>query len=176
MDPGLTDDLAVLPGRDRSTADEMATLVRLAGLKAEVAAYSFWAGDHGDPDLSAAVSALARKSPKYVIAKSIGSLITMLARRGCEWDLRAALFLGVPVNRLRHERRMDLLLDHCRRTPTLIIQRRGDPTGSFAELAHEVAGATDAVLLELPGDTHDYADVEAAATLRDWWRELPSRR
>lgn len=170
-----TPDLVVLPGRDRSTAGEMATLVRLAGLDVRVTTYSFWAGDYSNPDLTVEVSALARKSPEYVVAKSIGSLITILAQRDHGLDLRAAFFLGVPVNRLRHEGQMDLLLDHCRRTPTLIAQRRADPTGSFAELAQAFAGSTGAVLQELPGDTHGYADDEVASTLRNWWRGFSSR-
>lgn len=165
-----TPDLIVMPGRDRSTADEMATLVRLAGLEASIGAYAFWAGGHSDPDLTPEVSALTRKSPAYVVAKSIGSLVTMLAQRDHAWDLRAAFFLGVPVNRLRHEGRTDLLFDHCRRTPTWILQRRGDPTGSFAALAQTVAGLTGVVLRELPGDTHSYADPEVASALQDWWR------
>jgi len=153
----------------------MATLVRLAGLDAGITAYSFWAGDHTNPDLTAEVWTLARKSPAYVVAKSIGSLVTTLAQRDYELDLQAAFFLGVPLNRLRHEGRTDLLLNHCRRTPTWILQRRGDPTGSFAELAKTVAGLTGVVLRELPGDTHSYADHEVAAALRDWWRGLSLR-
>lgn len=168
-------DLTVMPGRAPSTADEMATLVRMAGLDARVTAYSFWSGDHGDPDLATEVSALARRAPAYVLAKSIGSLITILAQRGYRLDLRAAFFVGVPVKRLRHEARINLLLDHCRRTPTLILQRRHDPTGSFAELKQSLAGSQDAVLWELPGDTHDYADDEVASALRDWWRGVSLR-
>lgn len=168
----LTPELIVMPGRDRSTADEMAMLVHLAGVASEVSTYSFWDGDHSNPDLEAEVSALVRKAPTYVAAKSIGSLITMLARRDQALDLRAAFFLGVPVHRLRQEGRMDLLVDHCRSTPTTIIQRRADPTGAFAELAQAVAASSDAVLIEVPGDTHSYADDEVAAALRGWWSGL----
>lgn len=168
----LAPDLIVLPGRDSATADEMATLLRLAGLDAQVTSYSFWTDHVGNPDLTAEVSALRRRAPAYVLAKSIGSLITILAQSDHELDLRAAFFIGVPAKRLRHEGRVDLLLKHCGRTPTVILQRRDDPTGSFAELADALEGSTGAALRELGGDTHTYADDEVAAALRDWWRAL----
>jgi len=170
-----TPGLIVMPGRDPSTADEMATLVRLAGLDAPVVAYAFWSGDHRNPDLATEVSALAREAPAYVVAKSIGSLITILAQRSHDLDVRAAFFVGVPVKRLRQEGRIGLLRDHCRRTPTLILQRRGDPTGSFADLAESLTGSMGVVLRELPGETHSYADDEVAAALRDWWSGLSPR-
>ena len=166
--------LIVMPGRAPATAVEMASLVQMAGLDAQVAAYDFWAEDSENPDLQAEIAALVRRAPAYVIAKSIGSLITMLAQRDHGLHVRGAVFLGVPMRRLQHEGRLDLLHDHCRQTPTFVMQRRDDPTGSFAEVAQALAGSTGAVLRELPGETHDYADAEVAAALRDWWRRCSS--
>jgi len=165
-------DVVVLGGREPSTADEMARLAKLSGLDVPVARYSFWKGDRANPDLTRDVAAFARRNPAHVIAKSIGSLIVMLALRDHGVRTRAALFLGVPVKRLRYENRIDLLSDHCRSTPTSILQRRDDPTGSFADLARALGRSELIRLHELPGDTHDYADEDAAALVRTWWAGL----
>lgn len=165
-------ELLVLPGREPSTSAEMAELVRLAGLDAPVTAYSFWTGDLRNPDLTEEVASFAQKKPPLVLAKSIGVLIAMLALRQHGFAARAALFVGVPLKRLRHEGRIDLLLDYCCHTPTTILQRRDDPTGPFAELAQSLAPSAQTVLRELPGDTHSYADREVASVVQCWWRRV----
>jgi predicted alpha/beta-hydrolase family hydrolase len=167
--------LVVLAGREPRSAAELKTLLESAGIPASVQRYSFWAGDVSNPETKSEVDALALQAPSHIIAKSIGTLIAILACRQHQVGPMAALFLGVPLNRLRAEARTDLLCDYCREVPTTIVQRTGDPTGSFSELADVLSSCPEVALHELAGDSHDYSAEDAAAIVRDWWSTASSQ-
>jgi hypothetical protein len=158
-----------LPGRKRSTLEQMrALLARTAGDGDQpiVQEYGFWtSGDSPNPDVRPEAEIAAKSHAGVVVAKSIGTLITMLAIR--DFGLRPArcVFVGTPLARYRQENLLPLLESHCEQTPTLFIQQTGDFNGRYADLAPLVARHCRCSSAEIAGGDHLYLDVETIAKI-----------
>jgi len=144
-----------------------ALLADLGHPEAATQRYGFWANpDAPDPEIGPEIEAAVASGAQAVVAKSIGTLIAMLARSG-GLAARAYVFIGAPVKRLDAMGRLDLLAKHARAAPTLFIQQSDDPTGSFTELAAALPAAAN--LREVQGADHAYADTAGlAALITDW--------
>ncbi len=162
--------LLALPGRKPQTLPWMqALLADLGTPDAPIQRYRFWAhADISNPDIEPEITAASASSADLVIAKSIGTLIAMLARRDRGLAAQAYVFVGTPVRRLAGLGQLDLLAAQASAAPTLFIQQTADPGGGFAELAARLPEA--AALREVPGDNHAYADTHALAALIAAWR------
>jgi predicted alpha/beta-hydrolase family hydrolase len=146
-----------------------ALLADLGEPDARIQRYGFWAqADTPDPDIAPEIEAVAASGADLILAKSIGSLIAMLARREHGLAARAYVFIGAPVKRLSAMGRLDLLAEQAAAAPTLFMQQTADPTGSFAELA--AALPASAMVREIAGGDHIYADTGDLAALITAWR------
>jgi hypothetical protein len=158
-----------LPGRRAETLAWMQALLGDLGQPdTPIRRYGFWSSpDRPDPDIAPEVEAVAASGADVVLAKSIGCLIALLARRDRGFTARAYVFIGAPVKRLAALGWLDLLAEQAEAAPTLFIQQSADPTGSFGELA--AALSPTAALSEIPGDDHAYADTATLAALITAW-------
>jgi hypothetical protein len=161
-----------LPGRKSSTFQHMLDLtsrLRLGQDEAVVQAYGFWGPkDDPNPDPAPEARIAAESRADLVIAKSFGTLVTMVAGRDLGFAPPACVFLGTPLR--RSPDMAALLVAHLSAVPTLLIQQTSDFNGSFAEVAAVAARAPSAMALEIPGDDHLYEDLDAIAPLIEaWW-------
>ena len=156
-------------GRKPETLPWMqALLADLGEPDARIQRYGFWAlADTPDPDIAPEIEAAAASGADVVLAKSIGSLIAMRARREHGLAARAYVFIGAPVKRLSAMGRLDLLAEQAAASPTLFIQQTADPTGGFAELS--AALPTTAMAREVAGGDHAYAETRDLAKLIKAW-------
>lgn len=167
-----------LPGRKSSTFQQMLDLtsrLRVAQDEAVVQAYGFWgAAEHPDPDPRPEARIAAASKADLVVAKSFGTLVTMIAGRDHGFSPRACVFLGTPLRRAP-EMAMRLA-SHLAAVPTLLIQQTDDFNGAFAEVAAVAAGAPSATVLEIPGSDHLYEDLDMIASpIEAWWANRSPR-
>lgn len=169
-----------LPGRKDSTYAHMVDLiarVRIGQDDAVVQTYGFWGPeDHPDPDPRPEARTAAESGADLVIAKSFGTLVTMIAARDHGFAPKACVFLGTPLRRASD---MGMrLAAHLSAIPTLLIQQTADFNGAFEEVAAVAGRAPSALALEIPGDDHLYEDIDAIAPLVEaWWaRRSPGGR
>lgn len=160
-----------LPGRLESTHVQMVDLVntvRLGQSRTSVQTYGFWTGgDSSDPNIAPEAEIAALSGADVVFAKSIGTLVAMLAADRHGFSPEKCVFLGTPLRRMKAKGELELLRSYCRRTPTLFIQQTDDATGGWAELAAFVAPWSSCV--ELAGDDHLYADAAGLAAVIEAW-------
>ena len=161
-----------LPGRKQSTFPSMAALVRAVRLgqtATHVRRYSFWGEqDAPAPALDAEVAHAAASGADLVIAKSIGTLVTMLASDRHAFGPRGCVFIGTPVRRLEAMDALGLLQGHVANHPTLLIQQTSDFNGPYASLSG-MALHERSRLVEIPGDDHLYADTRLLAGVIEAW-------
>lgn len=159
-----------LPGRNPETEAWMGAItgsLSLGQSATEVAHYLHW-DNAGDPDVPGEAARLTIGTDDVVIAKSMGTMVLMAAYRGGTVPSRA-VFIGTPISAYPDDARA-LLGEFAGRVPSLFIQQNRDVTGSFADVAAVVGGASLASLAEIEGEDHVYADTGALKDLIDeWW-------
>ncbi|WP_156406029.1 hypothetical protein [Phenylobacterium sp. Root700] len=168
--------LLALPGRKPSTFKQMQDLTDRLRLGQDVVTlrpYGFWSHeDIANPDVRPEAEAVAAIGADLVIAKSIGTLVAMIARRDYGLAPRAAVFIATPLKRFEAQGLVPLLSAHLAEVPTLLIQQTADYNGSHDDLAAVVMGHEQATIREIPGDDHLYEETELIAPLIErWWSE-----
>ena len=160
-----------LHGREPSTRFQMEALLAALGAGAEaIQAYGFWEdADYSDPELGLEAAVAGASGAEVVVAKSIGTLVTLLAGRDHGLAPKACVFLATPMRRFQAQGWVSLLEDHCAAIPTLFIQQTDDFNGAHADLATVVAPHRECRALEIPGADHLYEDIgRIAPPVRDW--------
>lgn len=154
-------------------ADLIAGL-RIAQDDAVVQAYGFWVSeDHPDPDPAPEAKIAAASGADLVIAKSFGTLVTMVACRTHGFAPKACVFIGTPMR--RSPEIAIRLVQHLAAMPTLLIQQTEDFNGAFAEVAAVAARAPSTTALEIEGDDHLYINLDTICPLIDaWWANRSS--
>jgi hypothetical protein len=164
-----------LPGRKASTLAQLQALlarVELGQDGASIQTYGFWGSeDVPDPDIAPEARIAAESGADIVLAKSIGSLVTMLAIERHGLAPRLCIFFGTPLRRFQGEGLLPLLAAHMAQMPTLFIQQTSDPNGAYGDLAALAAPRAQCRAFEVPGDDHLYDDVDALAQIIE--REAP---
>ncbi|MBP7815072.1 MAG: hypothetical protein KA085_03030 [Phenylobacterium sp.] len=161
-----------LPGREPSTLAQMEALLarlEIGQTETEIRHHGFWATDWSDPDVLPEAEAVARLSADLVIAKSIGTLVAMLAVAREGFAPTACVFIATPLNRLIAEEEVALLEAHCAAIPTLFVQQSDDFNGAYGPLAQIVARHPGCAAVEIPGGDHLYEDIELIAPLIEAW-------
>ena len=94
-----------------------------------------------------------------IMAKSVGTVVATRAISEGILRPRSSLFLGLPItNPLFGTSLEEYGVQNI--SPLTIIQNEHDPFGSFVDVSAFIAklGATEAHLVQAPGNTHDYED------------------
>ena len=157
-----------LPGRNPETEKWLASLLEKLGADdAEVARYRHWQNE-AEPDVMSETVAHPVTGRKLVVAKSMGTMVLLASAQ--QGDPERAVLIGVPVHGYS-EAQLDALQALSRRLPCLFIQQTDDFTGSAATLRAALGGS--AVLEEVAGSDHIYADVdELVALIGNWQASL----
>jgi hypothetical protein len=129
----------------------------------EIAQYRHWSDDHVS-DISHEASCLAESSVDFVIAKSLGTIISTLAFDSHNFKPQKAIFIGSPIGRHRSSN-YELLSKFVDSVPTLFIQQSFDPIGSYAELNDVVQTYQYGTIVEVPGRDHMYSDIGKLRTI-----------
>ncbi len=149
-----------LPGVKPETESWMRDL--LLGLQKspfdfKIAQYRHWSNDY-DPDVNHEASCLADSSIDYVVAKSLGTVISTLAFDTFNFKPRKAIFIGSPLRR-HSTNNFESLSQFVSSVPTLFIQQASDFNGSYIELAKIVQTFHNGAIVEVPGEDHLYDDI-----------------
>lgn len=131
--------------------------------------YKHWEtdGDVADIDyeISAAQSKAERLHPYVVIAKSIGTAISVKGVAGGKLKPEKLILLGVPINGGAPKDLFSRWLQEID-VQVVFVQNTNDPLGSFSDVQAAFKGKSNNVsFIELQGKTHDYLDFDAIARL-----------
>ncbi len=135
--------------------------------------YGFWeqTTDSPDPDVTPEAEIAARSGAELVIAKSIGTLITLIANERFGFKPAKCVFIGTPLRRYEAENRVSLLERFATNTPILFIQQTNDFNGRFSALKAVVEKYKHCAVVEVPGSDHRYTDVkELKRCIENWYR------
>lgn len=104
----------------------------------------------------------------YIIAKSVGSIISLLGVDRKIIKPKKIVILGLPLNYLKkiNLNIKPLIASAIHETEILIIQQKNDPVGKYAEVIKEVSESNIKVI-EIPGNYHIYGNMECIKPLID---------
>ena len=111
---------------------------------------------------------MCRVSTEYVIlAKSGGSWLTLKLMAEGKIKPVKIILVGPAWNWARNNGFDPIALAKKVTVPVLVVDKTNDPSLSFGQLKKEVeeAGLTNFTLVEMPGDTHHYENVEKIGKL-----------
>lgn len=108
----------------------------------------------------------------YICAKSVGSLVALIAVQEELIKPIKCIFFGMPLDTAAEELFKDdwsALTDFA--VPTLVFHNDNDPVASFEFTKKEIADlGPDFIFKALSGDTHDYLDFSVyAPQIKDFW-------
>ncbi|MFL6651214.1 MAG: hypothetical protein ACJ8J7_07990 [Sulfurifustaceae bacterium] len=163
-----------MAGRKQSTFAHLEELLKILDVGATTVTlqrYRFWEGapDHPNPDVVPEAQTAAESGADLVIAKSIGTLVTMIAHAQFGFRPERAVFIGTPLRRYAAEDRLGALKKFTGEVPTLFIQQTDDFNGGFAALASALAGNARCTLAEVPGNDHMYTDARRLKQCIENW-------
>lgn len=129
--------------------------------------YAHWAAAATHMDMEHELNVLqskVRKLDNYVIfAKSAGAVLSLKGITSKMLRPKACLFVGTPLDFARqHGHEIDSWLKRLD-MPVTFAQNSHDPTGSYHELERFLRGHLHSPhyqTIELPGNTHDYNDMD----------------
>jgi predicted alpha/beta-hydrolase family hydrolase len=120
--------------------------------------YPWWNNSGLVPNLDQVAASLTAFQPKILIAKSVGTLISVKAilQNSIQPDL--IVFIGLPLKAMPKDDAclIQQFLQDCN-VPILIIQQADDKLGSFAEIQHFFRGRF-VEYQEVSGNDHLYDD------------------
>lgn len=101
-----------------------------------------------------------------IFAKSFGSMLSLKGMSMGVLKPTKCIFTGIPLRMVEHERLLFQTWLEAISVPMLMIQNAHDPLGSF-EALNTIVGShgQHCQLVELPGDTHKYSDLERLKAL-----------
>lgn len=161
--------ILLLPGKsskNKPWVEKIASTFRTHNLATSVLSYSHWESESADFDFDSELKKLSvfgNEINKVIIfAKSVGTILALQAMYQEEIKPYACIFVGTAIEWAREtEKDVNLWLREYS-IPTLFIQKTSDPAISFENLKKLLisSGTKDYKLLNLPGDNHEYEDIE----------------
>ncbi len=151
-----------LPGKNQATCTWLQTV--LAGLSQDlmIQEYDCWHSQDAELDLALESSKAQQANPDIVVAKSIGTLVALSAFT--EKPVKA-IFLGVPLG-VYSDSEIAALRTFASEREILFIQQEADPAGPSKQL---ISLLDDVVVQTVPGDDHNYEDVELIRnSIKQW--------
>lgn len=132
--------------------------------------YDHWKNDSEidfDIELKKLEKMLCNTNDYYIVAKSIGSIISLM---GIEKNIikpKGIIILGFPITFLKEQNfnYEPLIESAIKETKILIIQQQNDPLGKYSEVRNELQNIIKVV--EVPGDDHSYNDIKSIKQLTD---------
>jgi hypothetical protein len=165
-----------LAGRKESTEAQMRNLLSIIDLgqsRVSLQQYGFWdnEADSPNPDVLPEAEIAAKSGAELVVAKSFGTLVTLVANERYGFKPAKCVFIATPLRRYEAENRVSLLEGFAMHTPILFIQQTDDFNGKFSALESVVGKYKHCTVIEVPGNDHVYGDVkELKRRIEDWYR------
>jgi predicted alpha/beta hydrolase family esterase len=139
--------------------------------------YDHWSTPDQEIDLTREVNKICHYVEKHqdfvLLAKSIGTILALLANQQHEMHPKAAVFLGVPITQQQIDEFIALF--DLVRFPVLCIQQESDKLTSFQDLKAILTPSRkdDVTLCSIPGHDHVYDDFSQMNPLiSDWFSRL----
>jgi hypothetical protein len=159
-----------LPGQSVGTEAWMRSLFGSLGIAdppARVQHYRHW-DDHDVPDIDWEATRVRSETPELVLAKSLGTLITIRAYAEYGFRPLRAVLMGTPI---RHytDHQVEVLCDFVDHIPTLVIQQTADSKGPYAMLAGVLPELARSAMCEIPGENHYYAPDVVRPLFEGWY-------
>ncbi len=162
-----------MPGVNPQTGPWMDNIlggVASAGDRAQTQHYGFWTSGEERVDAAAELQIVSSFDPELIVAKSMGTLLTLRGVSDGMLQPKQCVLIGIPV--AGSGAGIDLLLRwHELNLPTLFIQQELDRTGTFEQLSALVNPESRCTLVAVPGSDHVYADTAVLIKLINDWRE-----
>ena len=160
-----------LPGRNDATGpwmDRILSNVASNSDRYETQYYQAWQ-NNTEVDEDYELAKAAAFQPDLIIAKSLGTLLTLIGYQRNLLQASRCVLIGIPASNLRAEE-IKMLSDwQVTGVKTLFIQQTSDVTGSFAALKDILPNSTSITVKEIPGEDHVYGDVdELVILIQDW--------
>ncbi len=161
-----------LPGANQWTEQWMTEVIgalELGQSATVVRSYRHWHASNEELDLAYEISQVAAEAPDLVVAKSLGTIVTLTGLD--DGSIRAGryVFIGVPVSGLREAELKILGSLGERDEPCLFIQQRDDRAGSAEALQEHVTEGGNVKLVVIPGEDHRYDDIDVLKELIETW-------
>jgi hypothetical protein len=161
--------VVALPGRRIETEAWLRSLLVAAGFpESDVIRYRHWVTD-AEASVAFEAECLAKQSPEFVIAKSLGTVIAATAFCLHEFRPTAAVLIGTPYSAIESSD-LQLLQRFAAGVETLFIQQTEDPGGSAARL-HTALNVSSNDVAAVPGDDHLYSDTAALVAIIQRWKK-----
>lgn len=132
--------------------------------------YKHWStGDemaNVDFEINAVQEQMKNETDYVIVAKSIGTVIATLGIAQGVFRPKRCIFLGVPYSGV--VKTIPAFTQSLKSLPqTIIMQNSLDPTASATDIREKLASVDSShiILVETPGDTHNYVDFEAIESL-----------
>jgi hypothetical protein len=156
--------MLLLPGISQKTEKWGAGLISELALpdsSVTIQRYGHWDGDGEQCMMMAAeIERLQGLEVDLLIGKSVGVAVGLLACRQAVIAPKHAVFIGTPVTSFIEEN-LDLFqLAEALSCPALYIQQKDDVVGSSAMLCERIGKASQATIVEVPGNNHQYKDIK----------------
>lgn len=136
--------------------------------------YQHWLSWEGSMDIEKEINLVYSKikdqKDLVIFAKSLGTVLAMKLMID-QWFLpKKCIFVWLPlwyIKNMWFSLKTYLSKISC---PVLFIQNKEDPAGSYLEVVGEVSQiSNDFSFVELPGNDHDYSDVEKLSEIVSWF-------
>ncbi len=129
--------------------------------------YNHWESDleiNFDDELTKLKNISSNMKNYFVVAKSIGSIITLLGINRNIIDPEAVVILGFPLNLIKKENYdvLPLIKDNIK---VLVIQQKNDILGKSEQVKKYLPSYID--IIEIPGEDHFYSDIELIKPIID---------
>lgn len=127
--------------------------------------YTHWGTGRDKTDVQHEIGAAGHLTKGWVeyivLAKSIGTIVALLASQNQSMTAHSYIFLGLPLQLAIEDTQITELLKTVK--PITIIQNSHDPFGSADDVRVYARSIKrdDIQVVKIPGDTHDYLDFSA---------------
>ena len=161
-----------LPGANQWTEQWMTEVIgalELGQSATVVRSYRHWHTPDKELDLAYEIAQVAAEAPDLVVAKSLGTIVTLTGLDNGSIHAARYVFIGVPVSGLGEAELKILEGIGERDEPCLFIQQRDDRAGGAAALQQHITEGDNVKLAVIPGEDHRYDDIEVLKELIEAW-------
>lgn len=162
-----------LPGKNKSTGPWLDKILSSEVFVNDVIqrqSYRAWQSTEEEIDEVFELDVASKFEPELIVAKSMGSILTILGVAQSILKPQACVFMGVPILSLQKDEKS--CLENWKDTgiKTLFIQQHSDPTGSFSQLLELIRPADNLCFEVVEGSDHIYSDIPELVGLMKSWR------
>ena len=161
-----------LPGQNQSTfhwMQEILGTIQTENLTTSTQSYKFWDQPGSALDEALEIGRASEFNPDLIVAKSLGTIITLLGISQGKVSPRYCVYIGIPVSSVDESVIEILSGDHATGIVSLFIQQSHDRTGGYSQLCDLLPVRRNFTTVEVPGEDHVYSDVLELGKIINGW-------